>query len=389
MKTMKLIIDGNSEVVQIERYFRALGNQYLIYSKDGADIDGNVRINIVKIEHDQVVPILEASEWDALKKVIVEIVNDNRELSKLSIEDLDYQYLENLNITDAKALRLPGAIMPYLSANQPDFNSLEVKEQQLDAKVEALKDMNHDLSTMMDEVGKEFTAAKNQPLEDQTEEKMSATMEIIMPSKQLISEAKETKPAQPKEKGHFNFKNLFGKKKNKEEEEVTIEQAPVQEEKIETPVVEENIKPETTLENSLEQVEKTLETMDHVEPTLESIVKDTVEEDTKNDESDTGFDFFGQSMESITPEPIVVTPMTSMPVEIPDIPENSAANEEEVMEILELEEDEYEEKYAEEQKKVAQLEEKVQELNENIKRLEENLLQYQQKFDQIKGIVEL
>lgn len=388
MKTIKLMVNGNSETVQVERYFRALNSQYLIYSKDGADIDGNVRINVVKIENNQAVPIDETTEWEAVKNVIVEIVNDNRELSKLSIEDLDYQSLENLNVTNKNALRLPSAVMPYLSANQPDFNSLEVKEQQLDAKVEALKDMNQDLATMMDEVGKEFSVATNQTAEEKTEEKMGATMEIIMPSKQLVAEAKESKSAPQKEKGHFNLKNLFGKKKNKEkEEEVEEKTSPAVLDEFKEIQVDEPIKEVPEIEEIIPMESNTsfnTEIVSSIEPT--PIVENISVEESEKPEIDTGFDFFGQNQEVMTSEPIVETPMTPMPVDIPDIP--NIPMEEEPMEILELEEEKYKEMYEEEQKKVALLEAQVQALNGNIKRLEDTLTQYQERFNEIKSIVD-
>lgn len=393
MKTMKLMINGNLETVQVERYFRTLNNQYLIYSKDGADIDGNVRINVVKIENDQVVPIEEATEWETVKNTIVEIVNDNRELTKLSIEDLDYQHLDGLNVTAVQALRLPSAVMPYLSANQPDFNSLEIKEKQLDAKVEALKDMNQDLATMMDEVGKEFSVATNQPEEATVEEKMGATMEIIMPSKQLVAEAKEASPSPQKEKSHFNLKNLFGKKKNKEKE-IEEEKVEVKEEKISTepekevqePKVEESISELPVVEESI-PIESITPSEIEIATTTESTPIEenvSVEEPIKS-ETDAGFDFFGQNQDVIIPGPIATEPINTMPVEIPDIPPVEV---EEPMEILELEEEKYKEMYEEEQKKVALLESQVQALNGNIKRLEETLTQYQERFNKIKSIVD-
>lgn len=382
MKTMKLMINGSSETVQVERYFRAMNNQYLIYSKDGADIDGNIRINVVKIENNQVVPIEETTEWEAVKNTIVEIVNDNRELTKLSIEDLDYQPLDGLNVTAVQALRLPSAVMPYLSANQPDFNSLEIKEQQLDAKVEALKDMNQDLATMMDEVGKEFSVATNQTAEEKAEDKMGATMEIIMPSKQLVTESKANTPVPQKEKGHFNLKNLFGKKKNKEKEiEEKIEEpkeSKVEESIPELPVVEES----TPMESNI-----SMET--ELTPSVDSnpIVENVPVEESLKSEPTAGFDFFGQNQDVITPEPIAIEPINPMPVEIPDIP-NTPVEVEEPMEILELEEEKYKAMYEEEQKKVALLESQVQALNGNIKRLEETLMQYQERFNKIKSIVD-
>lgn len=421
---MKLMINDNSEVVQVERYFRALNNQYLIYSQDGADIDGNVRINVIKIDNDQVVPIEESTEWEALKEIIVDIVNDNRELSKLSVEDLDYQYLENLNVTNVQALRLPSAVMPYLSANQPDFNSLELNEQQLDAKVEALKDMNQDLATMMDEVGKEFATTTNQDEAGKVEEKMGATMEIIMPSKQMISETKEDKAVSKKEKGHFNLKNLFGKKKKKKEEVDVIEETsiqPVQTDDmiVDTPVVEEVTNEVPVMEEIPTSIEETpivdaintsnediaviedpfmqpLATEEVVTdaPVVEEVTNDvpvmeekpTSIEEIKLEEQNSGFDFFETNQENVIPEPIVVTPEIQVTNEIPYIPE--VATEEEPMEILELEEEKYKKLYEEEQQKVTLLEAQVQALSGNIKSLEESLFQYKQRLNEIKSIVD-
>lgn len=108
MKKVELIINGTEQSVTVERYFKLDDQAYVIYSIEGPDADGNVKIFVAKvIDNQQVLPIDTQEEWDRVKNAIVGIVNDNKECNKLGVEDLNYHLLENLEITDAKALRLP------------------------------------------------------------------------------------------------------------------------------------------------------------------------------------------------------------------------------------------------------------------------------------------
>ena len=210
MKNINLLINNSPKIVQVKRYFLSRDNAYLIYSDDNLDSDGNVKIYVAKIiNNNRVAPIELQDEWDAVKKDIIGIVNANKENTRLLVQDMDYTNLNNLEITSSKALRLPGAVMPYLSANQPVFSAAEIekKEQTLERKTISLQEMNQELDTSPTISNIETTEVKD-PLE--------ATMEVIMPTSSKTNEHL-TRDDSKKEK--FSLKSLFGIKK--EEENIT------------------------------------------------------------------------------------------------------------------------------------------------------------------------
>lgn len=395
MKKVELIINGVVQSVTIERYFKLVDQAYVIYSDGSSDADGNVKIFVAKVIDDQqVLPIDTQEEWDRVKNAIVGIVNDNKECNKLGVEDLNYHLLKNLEITDARALRLPVAVMPYLSANTPDFNNIELSEseQALEEKKESLKEMNADLTNLMDEVNQEFSK-----IEDKKDENLEATMEIIMPSKPLKEEKEEHK----KKKGKFSLKNIFGKKshedteKVKEEEntEVALEQPVTMDEPVEiSNELEQSISTDQPMETANEIVHETeLPTpvaldpivVDDIpvveneeqssiipEPTIEYSVSEPVNDAVElPKDMSSGFEFFNVNEE---PTNVVAEEITS---------NVDTASKEEPMEILEVNDDsEYKKLYEEEKKNNEMLEEKN-------KKLEELIKAYHEKLTQIRDIV--
>lgn len=389
MKKVELIINGTEQSVTVERYFKLDDQAYVIYSIEGPDADGNVKIFVAKvIDNQQVLPIDTQEEWDRVKNAIVGIVNDNKECNKLGVEDLNYHLLENLEITDAKALRLPVAVMPYLSANIPDFNNIELSEneQALEEKTETLKEMNADLTNLMNEVDQEFSK-----IDDKKDGNLEATMEIIMPSKSLKEEKEEHK----KKKGKFSFKNLFGKKSHEDSEEIkeeTSTEVPL-EQPVETPneleqtvSTDQPVEPineivhETELPNpvaldpivvdDIPVVENEEQTSIPTEPTIDYSVSEPVNNEVElPKEMSSGFEFFdvNENPSNVSTETVVNN--------------HDTTSKEEPMEILEVNDDsEYKQLYEEEKKNNEILEEKN-------KKLEELIQVYHEKLIQIRDIV--
>lgn len=218
MKNINLLINNSPKIVQVERYFLSRGNSYLIYSEDGQDSDGNVKIYVAKIiNNHRVAPIELQDEWDAVKKDIIGIVNANKENTNLLIQDLDYRILNNLEITSSKALRLPNSVMPNLRANQPEFNSssFQQNEQALEQKTISLQEMNQELKNLMNQVERQFDTTQNTVEISNSEPKdpLEATMEVIMPTS-AFNASTNAKGDSRKEK--FSLKSLFGVKKEEE-----------------------------------------------------------------------------------------------------------------------------------------------------------------------------
>lgn len=221
MKNINLLINNSPKIVQVERYFLSRQNSYLIYSEDGQDLDGNVKIYVAKIiNNNRVAPIELQDEWDAVKKDIIGIVNANKEQSNLLIQDMDYRILNNLEITSSKALRLPNSVMPYLRANQPEFNvsTIDQNERALAQKTISLQEMNQELKSLMNQVERQFDTMQTAPEISNPEPKdpLEATMEVIMPTS-AFNRTENEKEDIRKEK--FSLKSLFGIKK--EEENIT------------------------------------------------------------------------------------------------------------------------------------------------------------------------
>lgn len=436
MKEINIKINGMDNLVKVQRYFSNEDGSYLIYSQDESDSDGNVKIYVAKVvDNNQVIAINTPEEWDRVKKTIVGIINDNKEFTKLDVQDLDSKVLNNLEITDVRALRLPNAVMQYLSANQPEFSTIDLSENEkaLEEKTESLKNMNVELNTMLNNVQTSTVASEEvskEEVEEKTlensevtnEEKMSATMEIIMPTKQTIHNNNEEHPK--KKKGKFNFKSLFGIKEDEEEdvkeenvsesmetptepiqamEEITNSQetvTPPVEPIVSIPQVSENVEEEVkdlenkivdkselpdptplnpiVVENSVDSVHQIDVQPINIEPIIpEPILNNNQEavitpiepskEEITNDNS--GFDFFDN-----LPKPSIAT----------NVQETVAAPVEPVsqMEVLTLEEDlKYKKLYEESEEKIKELENKIFEMEKSIEI-------YEAKLKEIKNITQ-
>lgn len=397
MKNINLIINGETVNVTVQRYFKLADQAYVIYSVDEEDADGNVKIFVAKVKgNEQVLPIETQEEWDSVKNAIIGIVNDNKECNKLQVEDLNYQLLENLEITDTRALRLPLAVMPYLSANIPEFNTIDLNEQEkaLEEKTESLKEMNADLTNLMNEVDQEFAKVDvpaNEEAEKITEEpvkkdQMEATMEIIMPSKPFGEEVEEK---HKKKKNKFSLKHLFGKKDR--EEHIEKDSQPMSEkkeheenlvEKVENndngilhetelpdpvaldPIVVDEIPVVENLQDKIEEIDNT--------PISYEMSSSNVQESAElPNEMSTEFNFSNVIM----PEEKNVSIASC---EIPEVvlPELAMDEKEEPMEILEVDDDvNYKKLYEEEKKNKESLQEKNEKLEELIKAYHEKLMQ--------------
>ena len=396
MKNINLIIDGELQTVKVERYFKNMDHAYIIYSIDEPDTDGNVKIFIAKIKnHNQVLLIDTQEEWNEIKSLIVGIVSDNKEENKLDIEDLNYKVLENLEIasTAIKALRLPVAVMPYLSANMPNFNNFELIEQEcaLEEKTETLKEINANLTTLMNEMSKEFSISENLGENNsQKESELEATMEIIMPSKITIDKENAEQEENKNKKGKFSLKSLFGKKETLDENKIEEEKQETTMEQLSEQIVHETELPKPVeldpivvegdnlvlepVDLNLENINITdnYENKEQLEPEIDYIIESNKLDIPQN--MSAGFEFF------TVPEmsEIEILPRE---IELEKLPSENSIQKEETMEILDLDEDiNYKKLYEEEKKNKEMLEKRNNELEQTIK-------DYQAKLAQIKDIV--
>ncbi len=182
MEKIKVNIAGKPSEIYVLRYYTINECKYLLFTNETLEKD-SIKIFVSKIYGNNVVEISSDSEWNNIKKDIVELVNDNKELSKLNIIDLSTDDIKNIDILSARALVLPTSVIEYITANRPKFNEI-VRENDysinyisnLDSKVDDLKKINSELSDIMNEMENDFSS--------------NDKMEVIMPSNGIVEENK-------------------------------------------------------------------------------------------------------------------------------------------------------------------------------------------------------
>ncbi len=179
MEKINVKIGNNDTDIDVLRYYEINSNKYLLFMNNNNFQETNTKIFVSKILKEKTVNIEDEEEWNEIKNSIVGIVNDNKELTKLDILDLNTTQILNIEITSARALILPTNIIEYISANRPLFNSLNTgKDAKLDEKTNDLRVMNQQLTNMMEEVENSISS----------EVKGEDELEIIMPSNGDIME---------------------------------------------------------------------------------------------------------------------------------------------------------------------------------------------------------
>lgn len=137
MESIKLIINGESKEVNVVRYFELNGNKYLIYSLNEIDMQGYIKLYIIKVEMDNAtgtdnaLSIVDEQEWTNLKDEIKKIVRDNH-VGTLNVDDLNYKKIEGLIVNDNKVFKLPEKLLSDLSSNKKTFAEEPKEEVSLD-----------------------------------------------------------------------------------------------------------------------------------------------------------------------------------------------------------------------------------------------------------------
>lgn len=136
---------GEQLNINVARYFRLNGIEYLIFSLNEIDEGGYVKLYISKVNGGLASTIADDVEWNLIKDTIKTIIKSNKDGLALPITDLDVKKLADLQISDQKVFKLNDSLLQLLSANKkveayvaPAITETPVIENQPVAPIESL-----------------------------------------------------------------------------------------------------------------------------------------------------------------------------------------------------------------------------------------------------------
>lgn len=106
--------------INVVRYFRLNGIEYLIFSLGEKDDGGYVKLYISKVNGNIANTITDDVEWNMITDTIKTIIKSNKDNLPLSIVDLSEQKISNLQIVDQKSFKLNDSFLQLLSANKKE-----------------------------------------------------------------------------------------------------------------------------------------------------------------------------------------------------------------------------------------------------------------------------
>lgn len=121
---MKEIIIRDAEGKQINinvvRYFRLNGMEYLIFSLNETDEGGYVKLYVSKIFEGMGKTIEDDVEWNLIKDTIKTVIKSNKDSLPLPITDLDTNKINNIQVVDQKIFKLNDSLLQLLIANKKE-----------------------------------------------------------------------------------------------------------------------------------------------------------------------------------------------------------------------------------------------------------------------------
>ena len=120
---INLKIDGKDTKVSVVRYFLNSDQRYLIYTLKEKDEAGYLKLYVSKMEYNplRAVSISDDEEWNHIKDLIKLTIKENKENANLSIIDLNYADIENIEVVDSKIFKLLESMVEILSSNKKLF----------------------------------------------------------------------------------------------------------------------------------------------------------------------------------------------------------------------------------------------------------------------------
>lgn len=127
-------VAGVQSSVNVVRFFRLNGIEYLIFSLNEVDEGGYVKLYVSKITEGIGNTIEDDVEWNLIKDTIKTVIKSNKDNLPLPITDLDTNRINNLQILDQKIFKLNDSLLQLLTANKkeefvaPSNNQVESQE---------------------------------------------------------------------------------------------------------------------------------------------------------------------------------------------------------------------------------------------------------------------
>ena len=120
---INLKINGQETKVSIVRYFLNAEQRYLIYTLGEIDEAGYVKLYVSKMEYNplRAVSISDEDEWNRIKDLIKITIKENKQNASLSIIDLNYADIENVEVVDSKIFKLLNSMVEILASNKTLF----------------------------------------------------------------------------------------------------------------------------------------------------------------------------------------------------------------------------------------------------------------------------
>lgn len=109
---------GEQLSINVVRYFRLNGIEYLVFSLSEVDEGGYVKLYISKVNDNFANTITDDVEWNLIKDTIKTIIKSNKENLPLPITDLDVRKLGNTQVIDQKVFKLSETFIQLLGANK-------------------------------------------------------------------------------------------------------------------------------------------------------------------------------------------------------------------------------------------------------------------------------
>lgn len=136
----RTIKNVNKDDISIEviRYFVNNDIEYLIYSLNETDSSGYTKLYASKIIGNKACIITDEEEWNIIKKIIKEIIKNNRDGESLSVIDLNESNLDDIYLQDTRVFKLQWNLVNLLSDNK----KIEQKNNDLD-EIEEI-DLNYE-----------------------------------------------------------------------------------------------------------------------------------------------------------------------------------------------------------------------------------------------------
>ena len=119
-------LQGENGLVNVVRYFKNNGTEYLIYSLNEVDEAGYTRLYVTKlngVDGMYTADTLNENEWNEIKNLVKTIVKSNKEGMPVPVQDLNPKRINSILLKDKKVFKLNAPLVNDLSANIPNFDT--------------------------------------------------------------------------------------------------------------------------------------------------------------------------------------------------------------------------------------------------------------------------